>query len=62
MEGGPAQRAGVKVGDEVLEVGGVGVATVEEAMPRIIGVPGSTVRFKLRRGRDVVLVDVERVP
>lgn len=62
MEGGPAQRAGVRVGDEVLEVDGAGVATVEETMPRIIGAPGSTVRFKLRRGQDVLLLDVVRAP
>lgn len=62
MDGGPAQRAGVRVGDEVLEVDGAGVATVEETMPRIIGAPGSTVRFKLRRGQDVLLLDVVRAP
>lgn len=62
MDGGPAQRSGVRVGDEVLEVDGIGVATVEETMPRIIGVPGSTVRFKLRRGQDVLLLDVVRTP
>ncbi len=62
MDGSPAQRGGVRVGDEVLEVDGVGVSTVEETMPRIIGVPGSTVRFKLRRGQDVLLLDVVRVP
>ncbi|MDP1826946.1 MAG: PDZ domain-containing protein [Archangium sp.] len=61
MNGGPAQRAGVKVGDEVLEVDGAGVSTVEETMPRIIGAPGTTVRFKLRRGQDVLLLDVVRV-
>lgn len=60
MEGGPAQRAGVRVGDEVLEVDGAGVATVEETMPSIIGAPGTTVRFKLRRGQDVLLLDVVR--
>lgn len=62
MDGGPAQRAGLRVGDEVLEVDGVGVATVEETMPRIIGLPGSAVRFKLRRGQDVLLLDVVRTP
>lgn len=61
-EGGPAQRAGVTTGDEVLEVDGAGVATVEETMSRIIGVPGSTLRLKLRRGQDVLLIDVVRAP
>lgn len=60
--GGPAHRGGVKVGDEVLEVDGIGVSTVEETMPRIIGPPGSTVRFKLRRDQDVLLLDVVREP
>lgn len=62
MDGGPAQRAGVRVGDEVLEVDGAGVATVRETVPRIIGAPGSTVRLKLRRGHDVLLIDVVRAP
>ncbi|MBL8919809.1 MAG: PDZ domain-containing protein [Myxococcaceae bacterium] len=59
---GPAQRAGVRVGDELLEVNGVGVATVDEAMPLVVGAPGSSVRLKVRRGVDVLLLDVPRAP
>lgn len=59
---GPAVRAGVKLGDEVLEVDGLGVSNIDETTPRIIGAPGSTVRLKLRRGADVLLLDVVRAP
>lgn len=60
MAGGPAQLAGVRRGDVVLEVDGVGVQRVEEAIPRILGVPGTRVRLKLRRGADVLLLELER--
>lgn len=57
---GPAWSAGLEVGDVVLEVDGVGVATFEEARPRIVGQPGTPVRLKVRRGGDVFFFDVER--
>lgn len=59
---GPAERAGVRRGDVLIEVDGYGVANVQEATPRIIGPPGVPVRLKLRRGADVLLVDVSREP
>jgi hypothetical protein len=62
LDDSPAQRAGVRVGDEVLEVNGVGVSSVADAMRLIVGEPGSTVRLKLRRGVDVLLIDVVRAP
>lgn len=60
LDDSPAQRAGVRVGDEVLEVNGVGVSSVADAMRLIVGEPGSTVRLKVRRGVDVLLLDVVR--
>lgn len=62
MRDSPAERAGLRVGDELLEVDGRGISTVEEATGLIRGAPGTPVRLKLRRGVDVLLVDVVRAP
>lgn len=62
MKGGPAERAGVHIDDEVLEVDGVGVASTTDAMARIVGAPGTAVRLKVKRGVDVLLLDVSRAP
>jgi carboxyl-terminal processing protease len=50
-EGGPAQRAGLKAGDKMLEVDGVSVKgnTVRQVSNKMRGGPNSTVRLKVER-------------
>jgi carboxyl-terminal processing protease len=51
MPGGPAARAGVRAGDEILEIEGRDVRRVEvdDAVRRMRGAPGSHVHVVLRR-------------
>jgi hypothetical protein len=60
IEKGPAERAGIKVGDLVVEVDGFAIATIPEAMKRIPGAPGTKVRLKIRRGAEYLLYDIVR--
>jgi hypothetical protein len=57
----PAHQAGLRQGDLIVEVDGVAIQTVPEAMGHIGGEPGSSVRLKIRRGLDFLLFDVVRV-
>lgn len=59
---GPAERGGVRVGDQLLEVDGAGVASEDEAAALIIGAPGTPVRLKVRRADQVLLLDLVRQP
>ena len=62
VEGGPADKAGLKPGDVLQSVDGddVGAKTPEEAAAGVRGAPGSRVRLAVRRdGADEVLV-IER--
>src|SRR5438067_1639246 len=49
---GPAQRAGVRVGDTVVRIGGVAAArlSMSHALARILGPRGTTVQLTLLRG------------
>ncbi len=47
--GGPAARAGVRVGDRLLAVDGLAVRSRQEAEQRTQGAPGSPVQLSLRR-------------
>jgi hypothetical protein len=56
----PAAQAGLKVGDQVVEVDGLAISTVDDAMRAIPGRPGSSVRLKVRREAEYLLFDVTR--
>lgn len=61
-EGGPAQRAGVRRGDIVMEVDGrstVGMPP-QDVVRRLRGLPGTTVTIRLRRGGHDVVVTLVR--
>lgn len=60
-ENTPAFFAGIQEDDVVLEVDGVPVSNVDEAMSRIPGEPGTHVLIKLRRGEQVLLLDIVRM-
>lgn len=63
MQAGPARAAGVRVGDRIVAIDGVGVAGVPfaRALARIIGPEGSTVRLRIRRkGRELRVAVVRR--
>ncbi len=52
LEGSPAQRAGVRIGDIVMEIDGKSTITMppQEVIARLRGLPGSPVVVRLRRG------------
>jgi S1-C subfamily serine protease len=59
-QGGPAQRAGVKLGDVLLEVGGEPVADLAELFRKVwrVGPAGSQIPMTLARGRNTSQVRV----
>jgi PDZ domain len=57
----PASLAGIQRDDLILEVDGVAVGSIDEAMARIPGEPGTTVTIKLRRGEQDILFDIVRM-
>jgi serine protease Do len=59
-ENGPAGRAGLRRGDQILRAGDVAVATVED-LQRALADAGSTISLRILRGTDEidVLVDFE---
>ncbi|HEX9585619.1 MAG TPA: PDZ domain-containing protein [Gammaproteobacteria bacterium] len=59
--GGPASRAGVKVGDRVLAVDGVPIGTLEDFYRRVWDSvrPGERVGLELRREASTLEVEVE---
>jgi carboxyl-terminal processing protease len=69
MDGTPAYRAGIHVGDLIVKIGGVSTAdlTMDEVLDRLRGEPGSAVTITMKRGGtiefDVKLVrEVIQVP
>ncbi|MBL8922610.1 MAG: PDZ domain-containing protein [Myxococcaceae bacterium] len=56
----PAEHAGLKPGDVLLEVDGHAIASPDEGVRLIPGEPGSALRLKVRRGADIFLVDLRR--
>ena len=59
---GPAEKAGVQLGDEVAAVDGKPVASVSDASARIPGPPGTPVQLSLRRGGTALSLSVVRAP
>ena len=61
--GSPAVKAGLRCGDEIVEIDGVSVRGLEtkECSDRMKGKPGTTVRFKVKRLRTGALEDVDVV-
>jgi carboxyl-terminal processing protease len=62
IEGTPAERAGIKAGDVILEVDGESTQgwTQEKAVLKIRGQSGTSVKLKLQRGTDQLTLDIER--
>jgi hypothetical protein len=55
IRGGPAEKAGIKVGDEVLATDGVAIrAAYQAVVPTMFKQPGDTTTFRLRRGAEEV--------
>ena len=62
LPGSPAERVGIRTGDQILEANGVSLVglTVEKAVQYIRGERGTTVTLKLRRGGIELSVSVVR--
>lgn len=57
--GGPAEKAGLKVGDQVVAADGVTIRSVYQAvLPTLYKQPGDTVRFQVRREGGAVELEV----
>lgn len=55
VSGGPADQAGIRVGDEIIEVDGQPVRTTTDAFKRIRGPRGTTVVINVRRASQAVV-------
>ena len=62
IENTPAEKAGIKAGDAILEVDGESTAgwTQEKAVLKIRGPRGTSVKLKLHRGTEDLTLDIER--
>ena len=62
IEGTPAERAGLKAGDAILEVNGESTAgwTQEKAVLKIRGPRGTVVKLKVRSDKEERTLDIER--
>jgi putative serine protease PepD len=57
--GGPAERAGIRVGDRVLATDGVSVRSVYQAvLPTLYKQPGDTTTFRVQRGDSLLEIKV----
>ena len=59
---GPAEKAGVQLGDQIAAVDGKPVASVSDASARIQGPPGAPVQLSLRRSGSALSVAIVRAP
>jgi carboxyl-terminal processing protease len=58
IDGSPAQRAGLKSGDEIVKIDGVEIgADLEDATARMRGATGSTVKLTVRRKGEASLLE-----
>ncbi len=62
IPGGPAETAGVHLGDGIAAVDGKPVASVPEAVSRLQGAPGSAVQVTLQRSGIPLTVQITRAP
>jgi C-terminal processing protease CtpA/Prc len=62
IPGGPAETAGVRLGDGIAAVDGKPVASVSEAVSRLQGAPGSAVQVTLQRSGVPLTVRITRAP
>lgn len=64
IEGGPADRAGLKTGDRIVAIGGVAVKDFHDIINKIGAHPGETVDITYRRGglEHTIPVDVASEP
>ena len=62
IENTPAEKAGIKAGDAILEVDGESTQgwTQEKAVLKIRGPRGTSVKLKLHRGTEDLTLDIER--
>jgi carboxyl-terminal processing protease len=62
IENTPAEKAGIKAGDAILEVDGESTAgwTQEKAVLKIRGPRGTSVKLKLQRGTEDLTLDIQR--
>ena len=58
LPGGAAERAGLRAGDEVIGADGRPVGHASRFIDTIRSHPGTPLRIELRRGQDVLLLDV----
>jgi len=60
---GPAARAGMQVGDQLVQIDGAPVATISDARKRLPGAPGSMVSITfVRNGGSPQVVAIQRQP
>jgi serine protease Do len=57
-ENGPAARAGLRRGDQILRAGDVAITTVED-LQRVLADSGSTLALRILRGTDEIDVEVD---
>ena len=58
IDGSPAQRAGLRPGDEIVKIDGVDInGDLEDATTRMRGVSGSTVKLTVRRRGEASLLE-----
>lgn len=62
IENTPADKAGIKAGDIILEVAGESVAgkSLDDVVALMKGEPGTSIHFKLRREKEEIEMDVKR--
>lgn len=60
LQPGPAQRAGVRIGDRIVNVDGASPTRLSDGLASILGPPGTLVRLDIARGHRVLRIGVRR--